>query len=134
MNSKEINKFLLRSTVACMALLCVFVPIIPIVDVGALVSCLLGIGLSSAVFLLYFVLWDKRGRLTVKTQNLPGKVLLWGTILAGMSFMTKLQVKNGESPVAQSLMIFTIVCLACAVVLAGLLWLTTEPEGAEELK
>jgi hypothetical protein len=127
MNNQKIAKFLLRSTVACMALLCVFLAMVPFVDVKAFASYLLGIALSSAAFLLYFVLWDKRGRLIVRTPQLPGKVFFWGTILAGMSFCTMFQTPP-MSQMSQALMLFTVACLACSAVLATLLWWTTRYE------
>lgn len=134
MSTSKFAKFLLGLTVACMAIFCVLLPFLPFVGAATWyflpVYGLPGVFLSSAFCLILMIYWDGGNKIIVKTPRLPRKVFFWGLFLASTSFLTNLQVNNGESPVAQALMIFAVVFLACAVVLAGLLWLTTEPASA----
>jgi hypothetical protein len=88
-----------------------------------LICSLSAIATNSSVFLILKTYMD--GKLVVKTAHLPGKVILWGMLISGMSFCTSLQTAP-LSPVAQGLRLFTNACFACTVVLAVVLRLTTE--------
>lgn len=130
-STPKFNKFLLLVTVGSLAIFCVFVPFVPFLDIRAwYLKPMLGfpgICVTSAFYMLLLVFYDKGNRVVVKTQRLPALTALILVIIAAMSFSTMLQVK-AEGPVSQALQLFTIACLACAVVLPPFLWLTTEPE------
>lgn len=128
---KKFTKFLLIVIVTCMVLFCVGASLGPFVNTKAWyyspVHYLPGVAITSVFFLILLILLDKKNKVVVKTPRLPEKVFIWGTLLAGMGFCTMKQTPP-MSQMSQALMLFTIACLTCMVLLAPLLWLTTEHE------